>query len=293
MNVVPFSDFANDRQIQAHQLGLPRVILEGGDDVRLFTEWFGHLNEELEFVEAKQVGPGGGCTGVGPAVRISREEDGIPAVGIVDRDAIHRTHRWATMFETDDAVFAREARTESIYTTTLWEVEAYLIRPELLSEWVSAQARRLPSATDVRNEAVSRTIEECEALLSATPFYGAAHALGTVRVPPAHFHSTPHSDLASACANHDASQDPDHQQIAAEIEALIASIRASAPASGPERLLFLLRYVDTKRLLARLGHRLELRENAHWGLQSLMSGRGLRPEELEIFLIDTAERFAA
>lgn len=293
MNVVPFSDFDSDRQVQAHQLGLPRIILEGDDDIRLFKRWFSHLSEDLEFVQARDVGPGAGCTAVAPAVRISREDDGIPAVGIVDRDTIHRAKLWATMFETDDEIFARDVRTEAVYTTLLWEVEAYLIQPELLSDWAETQARRLPARAQAGGDALNRSVEECEALLTATPFYAAVHDMGADRMPPGHFLNIDCADLANACAGHDITNEPGHQQAEAIITPLVEAVRQHAPADAAERLVFYLRYVDTKRLLARLGRRLELREGAHWGLQTLMSGRGLRPVELEAFLTATAERYAA
>ena len=40
-NVQSFDNFADDEQIVAHQLGLPRIVLEGKSDVELFREyWF-------------------------------------------------------------------------------------------------------------------------------------------------------------------------------------------------------------------------------------------------------------
>lgn len=293
MNVVPFSDFDSDRQVQAHQLGLPRIILEGDDDVRLFKRWFSHLSEDLEFIQAREVGPGAGCMAVAPAVRVSREDDGIPAVGIVDRDTVHRAKEWATVFETDDEVFARDTRTEAVYTTLLWEVEAYLIQPALLSDWAETQARRLPAPARAAGDALAHSVEECEALLAATPFYAATHDVGEHRMPPGHFLNIGCAELAEACARHDARANPRHEQAEAVITPLVEAVRRHAPDDAAERLVFYLRYVDTKRLLARLNRRLDLREGAKWGLQTLMSGRGLRPVELEAFLTATAERYAA
>jgi hypothetical protein len=74
---------------------------------------------------------------------------------------------------------------------------------------------------------------------------------------------------------------------------MVDDIRAAAPIAAEERLQFLLRYVDTKRLLLRLKKRLGLREGAHWGLGVQMSRSGDRPQELEEFLTATAQRFAA
>ena len=50
-NIVSFDEYADDRQIAAHQLGLPRVVLEGRSDLNLFKEyWFTKQRESLEFI---------------------------------------------------------------------------------------------------------------------------------------------------------------------------------------------------------------------------------------------------
>ena len=54
MNVVPFEAFDSPQQIQAHATCLPRVILEGPSDVKLFQEWFGDLMDRLDFVTPKR-----------------------------------------------------------------------------------------------------------------------------------------------------------------------------------------------------------------------------------------------
>ena len=94
-NVQSFDSFADDEQIAAHQLGLPRVVLEGKSDVELFREyWFTRLTEEFDFISANDLGCGEGCTAVEKAVTLSRERDNIPAYGFIDRDWFFRQRKW-------------------------------------------------------------------------------------------------------------------------------------------------------------------------------------------------------
>lgn len=292
MNVVSIEEFASERQFEAHFRSLPRVILEGASDVDLFSSWFEDLLSELDFVAAEDLVGGGGCTAVLPAVVKSRETDGIPAVGIVDRDRLHRAKQWEVLFSLGEKVIAESAEDPDVYTTLLWEVEAYLLRPELLGPWVGAQRNPPPASRHEQDEALARALEECEALLDAVPFFCSAHHVGET-CDPRHFVHVSHEALPETCADHLGQAPEERRQFAAEINALVTQIKANAPEQAPARLLFLLRYVDTKRLLARLVRRLGLHQDAHHALSVLMSLSGLRPEELERFLTRTAARFAA
>ena len=81
--------------------------------------------------------------------------------------------------------------------------------------------------------------------------------------------------------------------VAEALQPLLDAVRQAAPTTPADRLVFLLRYVDTKRLLGRLQQRLKLRDGAHWGLQAQMAREGRRPRELEDFLNKTVPRLAA
>jgi hypothetical protein len=77
---------------------------------------------------------------------------------------------------------------------------------------------------------------------------------------------------------------PNAQAVAAVVKALVHTILATQPAEQADRLRFLLRYVDTKRLLNRLLHALQVGEKAHWILAGFMLESGRRPTELEQLL---------
>jgi hypothetical protein len=75
--------------------------------------------------------------------------------------------------------------------------------------------------------------------------------------------------------------EPNAQAVAAQVKALIAVVLTSQPVDNTDRLRFLLRYVDTKRLLSRLVHVLHIRDEAHWTLATFMLHGQRRPAELE------------
>jgi hypothetical protein len=292
MNVVSIEAFESARQFEAHFRSLPRVILEGRSDVELFTEWFEHLLADLDFVPAEALIDGGGCTAVLPAVIKSRDEDEVPAVGIVDRDRLQRDKRWDVLFSLDDGALEGVAEDPDVYTTSLWETEAYLLRPELLSKWVGVQRKPPPATRQEKEAALANTLRECETLLEAIPFFSSAHGVGEP-CDPAHSYHIAHNDMPQHCAAGLDAAVEERRALARELEAMVAKIREAAPSEAAERLLFLLRYVDTKRLLARLERHLGLQKESHHSLSVLMSMANLRPAELERFLERTVERFAA
>ena len=289
MNVVPLTDFASDRQFEAHFRSLPRVILEGDSDAKFFAAWFEHLLTQLDFVAAEKVGGAGGCTAVESAVRRSNDEDGIPAIGIVDRDWLHRELRWDVLFSLDPAA-PGAVTAPDVVTASLWEIEGYLLRPELMSRWVGLQRNPLPATPAEKANALSKILEECEALLHAMPYFAAAHSAGE-SCDVRHFKDVRHHNMAEKCTEVRAPLSGYRLAACEQVEALIEQVRANAPDDPADRLAFLLRYLDTKRLLVRIGQRLGLHKDAHLALSELMSMFDVRPEELEAIVEDAARRF--
>lgn len=290
-NTVSFEDFDTEQDIVPYQLGLPRIILEGKDDVRLFSQyWFTHLTDSFDFVEAGDVIQGGGCTAVRDAVRFSNEEMQIPASGIADRDHLFRTKDWPALFETDDTAFAAATSDDDFYTTLRWEVEAYLLEPDLLPSWVRSH-RTPPGSEALCNAALAHAIDECEHLLHTNGFFATAHHCGT-RVKPEHFKNLPASALAGACGTalgnlaHDGT-------VVQTIEPLVAQVLATAPNEPGARLRWLLRYVDTKRLLHRLARRYAAEPEVRWFLAELMRRGNERPQEIERRLLALRDRLAS
>lgn len=283
-NVESFDNFDSDLQIAAHQAGLVRVVLEGKSDVDLFTQfWFGAMRETFDFVDAGHLVAGTGCTAVRVAVDHSVNVDGVPAVGIVDRDSLFRDRRWDLLFGVDEAKFAADAQVGSIYVASLWEVEAYMLEPDLLPKWVSGSHRIPPGPQAECEAALARTLSECEFLLQVASFFAAAHAEG-VSLSDSYFRGESLEKAKVTCAEALAKFSVHSQTVAVQVEALVAEVRNRRPASEAEQLRFLLRYVDTKRLMIRLFNALKVHDGSHWTIPHMQALSNRRPAELEAFL---------
>lgn len=288
-NIVSFEDFENEHQIEAHQIGLPRVVLEGETDVKLFkTFWFTHLLEKMQFVEPSDVIRGTGCTAVGLAVEYSVNNEGIPAIGIVDRDTLFRERRWSVLFSIDEQEFINQSHAADLVVASLWEVEAYLLEAEFVFDWVRGNNRPEQEC----NNALAWAIEECEGLLQAAAFFAASHQVGQARAP-GYFSNLRHDRIAADCEAILTGSQDHCNTTAEEVKSLVDAIFAAAPVDPASRLKYLLRYVDTKRLLVRLEKRLSLANKSYWHIANLMLRLAKRPTELEGYLTRFAGRVAA
>lgn len=282
-NVISFESYDSEHQIAAHQAGLPRVVLEGQTDVKLFKQfWFPELLDTFEFIEAVKVGGGAGCTGVEKAVTHSQNEEGIPAIGIVDRDTLFRERQWDRLFSIDPAHVNPDWPSKNVYVTSRWEVEAYLLEPNLIANWVEVAHQPPPASPDDCERALSRTLEACEVLLAAADYIAAQHEIGT-GTSLGLFCNEPLARVIEVC-NEKIAADPRLGDVSEQIREMVTAIKENLPEDQYERLRFLLRYVDTKRLLARLVHALKVRSDAHWILAGFMRKEGSRPAELEQLL---------
>ena len=287
-NVVPFDEFDNELQITNSQSEIPRIVLEGGDDVVLFRQWFFDKLDRFEFIQASNVGAGSGCTAVPDAVRRLLDQ-GVKAYGLSDRDRLFREADWPLLFSVDDAAFTAATENDETAVNLLWEIEAYVLAPEVIPNWVRAHHRYAPASQADCTAAIARAIEECESLLGAQSWLATAHRCGQ-GVPDGQYCNVPSAEFTGRCAEELGSLNDAHGT-AAQVDHYVAAILAAAPADPPERLRWLLRYVDTKRLMLRLQHRLALGNARHkWVLAEFMSLRGLRPAELENRLGDIGAR---
>ena len=294
-NIAPFDEFDNDQQIEAHQSCLVRVVLEGKTDVELFSRfWFQNLQETFDFIEASELGAGAGCTGVQAAVIHSRMEDHIPAVGIVDKDVLHRSKEWARVFSLSNAEIPADWNISTIYITSRWEVEAYLLEPDHLKPWVTFAYRDAIGSTAECERALVRTLAACEILLVAAPFTASQHEVG-IEVPPGFLFDESLHRAQLICREKIENLGPAAKAVATQVEELVANIVANQPDDVEERLPFLLRYVDTKRLIFLLQRMLNLNlpKGKHWVfLASHMQAIGRRPLELENVLRSVAADLA-
>ena len=282
-NVVSFDAFDDEAEITAYQAGLTRVVLEGKDDVRLFrTYWFPHMIDSFEFVEASDLAEGGGCTAVKRAVLNSRAQN-IPAYGFADRDHLFRSKKWELLFATDDDAFRDGTADDAFYTTQRWEIEAYLLEPDLLPCWPRSY-RKPPGSPLMCAAAVDYAIDECEHLLKTSGYFAAAHHLGVPTKLGQFGDMAPH-DFAAAC-DQALERFEGGTDTASTVSGLVAETLEKAPAGLEDRLRWLLRYVDTKRLLHRLSNRFAAEKEIRWSFAELMLHGNRRPGELEMRLED-------
>ncbi|MDB0573533.1 hypothetical protein LBW59_22550 [Ralstonia solanacearum] len=292
-NIESFDNFDSDLQIAAHQTGLVRVILEGKSDVDLFGKyWFGSMRETFDFLEASQLVNGSGCTAVRAAVHHSQTVDHVPAIGIIDRDSLFREQRWELLFEVDEAEFAANLQTAEIYVASLWEIEAYMLEPDLLAKWVSGSHRTPPGPQAECESALVRTLSECDFLLEIASFFAAAHAEGQ-SISEGYFRGVSLAAAKSTCAEKLAKLSTESQSVAARVDALVATVRGSRPDGDADQLRFLLRYVDTKRLIIRLFQSLKVHDGSHWTMPHMQALSNRRPAEFEAFLKTVERRYVA
>jgi hypothetical protein len=289
-DIVSFEDLKSIDQIEAQSAGLIRIVLEGQDDAKLFSDfWFTDYQDRFAFVAADRLPGGtGGSHGVITAVQNSRAE-GVMAYGIIDRDTLFRTRCWSGLYEPDTARLHRHTFDPNVYTSQLWEVEAYVLDEPRLRDWVEGNYREPPASAQRCDAALGTTLGECELLLGLAPAYAALHVAGCS--PPGPFtQGQSHAAARNACQAQLQAIELRHQVIAEIVAELVDAIRAAAPADAAERLAWYLRYVDTKRLFTRLTRALDLNGGAnHWQLAVAMKRRGDRPREFQ----DHLDRIAA
>jgi hypothetical protein len=127
------------------------IYLESDDDVQILAErWFSDRAERVEFLPAGDGESGsGGCTRVVGRVTEDREAS-IDAYGIVDRDSLAREGWWMEFLEADDAEFdASKPFGEHVIVLRCWEIENYLLHPEVIEEFLSDEHGRSERTTPV------------------------------------------------------------------------------------------------------------------------------------------------
>jgi hypothetical protein len=110
------------------------VYLEGDDDITIYKNyWFRNIIDKVDFKLAKDgVVPIPGCYGVEMNV-LSQRQAGVKAFGFIDRDAVQD---FLHINETDDSkyILANSQRNQYVHYTVRWELENYLIDPEILEQ---------------------------------------------------------------------------------------------------------------------------------------------------------------
>lgn len=281
-NIAMFDEFEDVHQISAVQLGLPRIVVEGMNDKRLFEQfWFTSYMDRVDFVQANELVGGSGCTAVAAAVKKSRDIDQIRAIGLVDRDWLFRNRDWDNLFSLDDAAFEAATKNDDFLTIRRWEIEAYLLEPDLLADLVKSFKRTGPGSAAECAAALGHAITEIESLFIVQRLFVACHVAGISRATNHMVHKLA-AELEQECEQEMlAFTDAAGLAAVATVSPLLEAIMAAAPADDESRWRWLLKFVDTKRLIGRLRKRFDTIHEITWPLAALMEKSNRRPIELE------------
>ncbi|RWA59265.1 hypothetical protein [Mesorhizobium sp.] len=289
-NVASFDEFDTDLEIDAHSRGLPRIILEGATDVWLFRDvWFTNYMAKFEFISASRLVDGDGCTAVPAAVEKSWNEE-IPAFGILDRDVYFRRKVWDALYEPEEIRFRTFETNDNVFVSELWEIEAHLILPEVLTPWVIGCSRDPIRFGHLAADALQRALVQCDILFEAAPYLAAMHSDG--KAATSSFGELPLEQVRDICANRLSNLSTEANQQAQVVANFVIHVRDSAPDEPAARLRYYLKFIDTKRLLDRLRNALRLttHHNNHQMLAGFMSQRAYEPEEFKRHLAHLIER---
>lgn len=118
------------------------VYLESEEDVQILAErWFNDRGAKVEFLAAGDA-LGGGCNRV--IAQVDKDvENGIDAVGILDRDSLAAQSYWDAFFDTADASCSKRSPFgERIYVLRCWEIENYLLHPVVIESFLADEKGR-------------------------------------------------------------------------------------------------------------------------------------------------------
>ncbi len=139
-----FNNLESSDQVERRNVAKRFVYLESEEDVQVFGErWFFERGEKVEFLPASDGGKGG-CNDVIARVAVDRAA-GIDAWGVVDRDVLAARCDWDAFFDADDMSFtARKALGEYVLVLRCWEMENYLLHPDVLEHHLADVRGRSP-----------------------------------------------------------------------------------------------------------------------------------------------------
>jgi hypothetical protein len=153
--------------------GVPVLYLEAETDRYIYAEiWFRDYQSKVEFTAVDDVRNHAGCKAVVAHVHYQREQ-GNPAWGLVDRDALMAHNHWDLVWETDDAAYeAAEPFGRYIKATRCWELENYLADGEALEAYSARTDQRSPRASDIVYQDLCK---HCDALVPHAAYNAMAH----------------------------------------------------------------------------------------------------------------------
>lgn len=142
-------DFEAGDIVQRRYLGKRFFYVESEEDKQILGErCFPEHGAKIEFLPVGN-DSGGGCNQVIQQVNADRDNQ-IEAYGILDRDALAACARWEDFFNTDDEhFFTAKPFGKFVHVLRCWEIENYLLHPELIEEFVADEKGRSPRSIDL------------------------------------------------------------------------------------------------------------------------------------------------
>ena len=296
VDIASFDDFEHSEQIEDDVSGLIKIYLEGIDDRRLFREyWFYNYLDRFDFdIPSRDAG---GSMAVYSEVNATLASGKAVAFGIVDRDVLFRNMNWDLLFEEDDNHFQiQQPFGSNIYVTLLWEIEAYLLDPELLHDWIKNSCRDAPNLPHSPDSLLDSCVDHCHCVLRIAEIASLAHMLRIKLCGNSNSdlfaHDRAQNDIPKIIQNKLAEfrsnvnwVEEEHGLVYRKISEFVNKTMESASSeSSADRLRRLLRFVDTKWLLTRLTKAFGMKDNAKWVLADKMKDKNRRPPELKELL---------
>lgn len=226
------------------------IYVEGDSDQKIFANyWFRGREQELDF---KPPPSGSGCAAVVNQVKTERLA-GISAWGIVDRDKLMADGHMTVLHETDDAKFdAARPYGPHVKVTQRWELESYLLEPEVIEEHLAAH--HSGRGTRPREHVVQELLKHADALVPHAAANQVLHQAGISALPDKFgLDAKCRADMASRVL---AQQAKWQQAVKDSYPTHVNAIDAFGSAVTPDEIRYfgLLRAVNGKAMLERLKH---------------------------------------
>lgn len=154
----PVSDAGSAENIYLNRL---IVFVEGMSDVEIFIRLFPDREDEIRFRTPSQETNRDGCIAVINRVAQERTDRSNPGrcIGIVDRDIYFSMKEWDILFEIDDEKYRNECNLgEGIKPLIYWEIENYLLIPEVISAVLSDLNKNADHIESNIEDAIGRLI---------------------------------------------------------------------------------------------------------------------------------------
>lgn len=281
-----FNDVVSAEQVERLYIGKRVIYLESEEDVQVFRErWFFDVGAVVDFAPAT-TGGSGGCGNVRNQVTADREAR-INAWGIVDRDALAAPDTWDVFFECDDAAFlANQQLGPYIFALRYWEMENYLLHPEVLEGYLADIEGRTPRPTEAIVEELFRLI--CSKLpVLATKL--TLHYHGKPPLPEKFGHNEKNwSKLIDSLEERLTDSGISSEALENFVEK-IGNFGNSSPPRTIEHWLALLRILDGKQVIDWIRERYGLKDECRFQWARRLREHG----KLEVMLEDRIRRLAS